>query len=380
MDRIIDIYNHMLNEDNGEKVIYYKTNLVHNTFDELDFSDIKKYFERGGKNNACISKELEDYFSASQRKDETDRVKHMFSIYLFGIYCYDHIKPINDAFNNLIENKIWKNTKENGIPNKDERLRDDFLYLWFLTALYHDMGYVYESKGDNDNSLYSFIIERKSMMSNDNLGFQPVSGIPRNIQLAAKEYFWHKRNNILFYEHLCTDHGFAGGVNLYATLKKLHQEKSDESSRPVDTGGLLFGRSIFQWYNVPSVWAIICHNIWLAEGGTGRATKYEALGLDKLIYFKGKSPIKLKDHPLLFLLDFVDTVDPYKRFETSCDGIFISCNDNELSLSLDHGCSASCVSCKYEETTLSCLSSDLDYLKSSNFQVNVADNTITFSF
>ena len=215
MDRIIDIYNHMLNEDNGEKVIYYKTNLVHSTFDELDFSDIKKYFERGGKNNACISKELEDYFSASQRKDETDRVKHMFSIYLLGIYCYDHIKPINDAFNNLIENKIWKNTKENGIPNKDERLRDDFLYLWFLTALYHDMGYVYESKGDNDNSHYSRIIECKNMMQKEKLGFHLVSGIPRNIQLAAKEYFWNKRKNLANHDGRKTENLYGSHAGIY---------------------------------------------------------------------------------------------------------------------------------------------------------------------
>ena len=376
MDRIIDIYNHMLNEDNREKVIYYKTNLVHSAFDELDFSDIAHYFRLGEK-VSCLPEDLRFF---SDAEDGKERIKHMFSIYLLGIYCYDHVKPINNAFNNLIENKIRKNTKENDSSNKDERLRDDFLYLWFLTALYHDMGYVYESKGDNDNSLYSFIIERKNMMSNDNLGFLPVLGIPRDIQLAAKEYFWHKRNNILFYEHLCTDHGFAGGVNLYATLKNLHQEKGGESSRPADTGDLLFGMPIFQWYNVPVAWAIICHNIWLAEGGTGRATKYEALGLDKLIYFKGKSPIKLKDHPLLFLLDFVDTVDPYKRFKTSYTETFISCNDNELSLSLDHGCSTSCVSCKYAAAILSQLSSDLDYLKSSNFQLTVTNNTITFSF
>lgn len=371
---IIKIYNDMLDSaKNGDRIIYYGASIFPAKFEDLTIDHIEGYFRCGEKEN-CISEEQKDYFSQNN-----NRVKHMFSIYLLGIYCYDRIMPIKNAFNRFIENKIRKNIKEDNTQNKDECLRNDFLYLWFLTALYHDMGYLYENKGDNDASLYSFIIERKNMMSNDNLGFYPVSGIPRNLQLAAAEYFWNRRNNIFFNENLCTDHGFAGGFKLYTTLKKLHQERGKESVKPVEPSGLQFGMPIFQWYNVPSAWAIICHNIWLAEGGSGLAVKYEALNLDKLIYLKGDSPVKLKNHPLLFLLDFVDTIDPEKCFGNTCEKATISSGTRKLSISLNCPWTdnkyCSCFSEKIKK-----LDKDMDFLKSDLFHTETSEQTISFLF
>lgn len=219
-------------------------------------------------------------------------------------------------------------------------------------------------------------------MSKDNLGFNCVLGIPRDIQLAAKDYFWNRRNNILFNEHLCIDHGFVGGFILYNTLKKLHQEKGGTSvTTPTDTNGLQFGMPIFQWYNVPSAWAIICHNIWLAEGGTGRADKYEKFGLEKLIYSQGKSPINLNSHPLLFLLDFVDTIDPVKRFGFEMmKNITLSAENDKLCISLkcqDEGNNPCCCrSCEKMQK----LEKDLDFLLSDSIHVKTIESEITLSF
>ncbi len=272
--KVNEIYDYMLRH---ETVLYYDHILINNKFDKLNFKDIQNYFWHGGK-PACISPDLEEYFS--NEKDGKERVKHVFSVYLLGIYCYYNIPKIKEAFDELIEGKIWKGIGESAKGDKSLRLQNDFLYLWYLTALYHDMGYIYESKRDNDNSLYSFIVERKNMMSKENLGYLPaVLGIPKDIYWTAKKYFWNRRNNIFFNEDLCTDHGFAGGYQLYKALEKLHRENGEEneSKTPVSSGGLSYGMDIFNWYNVPSAWAIICHNIWLAEGGTGRAVKYEKL-------------------------------------------------------------------------------------------------------
>lgn len=300
----------------SEKVVYYNKKLKNDQFESVDYSDIRLYFQYGEKRECVEIPEMNDFFADTN--EGKMRVKHMFSVYLLGVYCYDNIEIIKMSFDDFIKNKIWNKTNENTAGDLDMKLKNSFLYLWFLTALFHDIGYMFECRGNDDNSQYSFIIERKSMMASINLGAPAaILGIPKAIRGAAKEYFWQRRNNLLFNESPCTDHGFAGGFMLYQKLKKEHYNLKNQNKtggRPVDDYGLIFDPLIFQWYNEPVAWAIICHNIWTAVAGSGKADKYEQLGLGKLIFPKNQSPICLKKHPLLFLLDFLDTLDPFKRF------------------------------------------------------------------
>ena len=362
------------------KIIYYEDiNLLHQNFDELNFDDIKQYFLVGGK-ESCIPEELSDFFSNSDMGKS--RTQHMFSVYLLGIYCYDNIKYIRDSFHDFIK-RIYDKTSETNSP--DANLRKDFLYLWFLTALFHDMGYHYEKKGDNDNSDYHFIITRKNMLNKDNLGSKPVLGIPKDIQFAAADYFEHRRNNVLFNEHLCTDHGFAGGYLLFKTLQKLHNEKKSYEQTiksPIQNDKLLFDPLIFEWYNKPSAWAIICHNIWLAEAGTGNAVKYEKLGMQKLIFQPGYSPIKCEKHPLLFLLCFVDTIEPLKLKDNNIlNSTLLSVNKNsELTLIFNSCNETICSVCPFTEKYAKKLCTNLDFLKSTTFTTIPNQNSIKFIF
>lgn len=77
-------------------------------------------------------------------------------------FCYDNIKNIKYAINNFINkafNKAYRdNKKVRNNTNKalkipppydqeqmpDELPRKNFLYMWYLICLYHDIGYVYE--------------------------------------------------------------------------------------------------------------------------------------------------------------------------------------------------------------------------------------------
>lgn len=241
------------------------------------------------------------------------------------------------------------------------------------------MGYMYEEEGDNDNSLYSFVIGRKNMMSKENLGSPPaVLGIPQKLRLSAKEYFWQRRYNVLFHDTLCADHGFAGGYMLYQSLKKLHYSNAADSIKsPVDKNKLIWSPEFFQWYNVPSAWAIICHNIWTAAAGTGTADKYESLGLGNLIFAEDDSPVRHKNHPLLFLLDFVDTIDPYKRVK-EIDKIRLTANSDSMEMSFD--CPDDSLVRTLCKEKMEKIDSSLAFLKSPAFQVELAGNNLIFKF
>ena len=368
--------------------MYYGQELKHDNFKDLDYEDIKMYFKYAGKLD-CLHCELNKFFTYTDEGKR--RVSHMFSVYFLGLWSYYNITNIRKAFDSFIE-KIWVKTHEHG--SDETQKRKDFLYLWYLTALFHDMGYLYEKEGNNDNSPYSFIINQKNMMSVENLGFSMgILGIPKKLRYAAKEYFWQRRNNPLFHENLCTDHGFAGGFTLFEKLQDLHNKHKHEPHEnplfPTSKDQLVFDPLIFQWYNVPSAWAIICHNIWLAAAGSGMADKYELLGLKDLVSPADNSPIKLKSHPLLFLLDFVDTLDPLKRF---CFGeneeqinveflkhVCVTGGDDSMTLRLN--CERNGDSdCKCIKKQLEKIASDLAFLKSDSFSIEQNANSLTLHF
>ncbi len=374
---LLEVYNAYLRETNPERnVIYYQNANIHEDFNELNFEDIKEYFKTGNKSE-CIPEEMTAFFTDT--KDGQRRTKHMFAVYLLGIYVYDHVFCFKKAFESFIKNKIWKFVKNEKF---DEDVRNDFLYLWYLTALYHDIGYPNGKLRLNDNSLYSQIINQKTMMHNQNLGYQNyILGIPQKIRLTSKEYFWQRRNNIYFNDNLCTDHGFVGGYRLFKSLRKIHLENCDTNNniqvRPYNDNSLLFGEDIFKWYNVPCAWAIICHNIWLAKAGTGMADKYEQLGLSNLIYCEGDSPIKYKSHPLLFLLDFVDTVGFEKRFGCdNLDKVIVSSTEDSISFLMP-------CDCIFTKLFLQRIKSDSSYLESNTFHISIRENeanAIDFKF
>lgn len=97
-----EIYDGYLAESN--MVVYYNTRLEHDKFEDLDFSDIEKYFCDGEK-KPCIPDKARPFFESTGKGKQ--RIKHVFSAYLLGIYCYDNIGIIREDFNAFIEKKIW---------------------------------------------------------------------------------------------------------------------------------------------------------------------------------------------------------------------------------------------------------------------------------
>ena len=378
----LDVFNEMLN-DKGRNVLYYEKALTHDSFTTLDFSDIEQYFIDGNK-KGCIPDVCKQFFDK-----KGNRVRHVFSVYLLGIYCYDNITVIKSDFNDFIE-KIWKATEYSAdAANKEDDLRRDFLYLWYLTALFHDMGYPYEREKEIvDNERYesiSSIITEKTMMKKDCFDCRGnILGIPKAVKNAAKGYFYHRLKDCCFNEKTCVDHGFAGGYILYKALKDLHCGSQYKSPVDINKNRLVFSKYIFDNYNIPSAWAIVCHNIWLAEFGRGRDEKYKHFKLDELIFESEHSLINHKDHPLLFLLDFLDTLDPVKRFgESALDCIFFSSSNGNVDvLTMKICCCQNCkTSCAMSGVCMDKIRKDLSFLKSDTFDFKTNDDdSITFSF
>ena len=395
-----DFYVQCLEKENAPEIMYYGQELKHDSFKDLDYEDIERYFKYAGKLD-CLHCELNKFFAYTDEGKR--RVSHMFSVYLLGIWCYDNIANIRKAFDSFIE-KIWAKTHEHDSDKTQKRQdvhehgsdetqkRKDFLYLWYLTALFHDMGYLYESRGDDDNSEYTDIIEHKNMLGKDYLNAPfPMLGTPEKLWKSARKYFYKRRKNKDFMENglTCVYHGFAGGFTLFEKLRELHNKYKHEPHEnplfPTSDKQLVFDPLIFQWYNVPSAWAIICHNIWLAVAGSVTADKYEQFGLEDLVFPANKSPIKLKSHPLLFLLDFVDTLDPLKRFCFDKNGkpvdydflkqIYIKSSSNSMTLKMD---------CEWNEDgnkkQLEKIASAFTFLKSDSFSIEQNANSLTFYF
>ena len=106
---------------------------------------------------------------------------------------------------------------------------------------------------------------------------------------------------------------------MYEKIKDIFNElKNDKSCKKLakTPAGLIFGDPILNNHIACAAWTIICHNIWVHKRGTCEAKKYEEIGLNELIHNKtDKRFIQLKEHPLLFLLCLVDTIEPVKELE-----------------------------------------------------------------
>lgn len=298
----MNLYNHYEEMVKDDSCLYYDSPLGSVEYTR-DF--ILGYFKSGEKQKIIILKLL-DYLSQN-------RLQHMVSAFLLGVYLYDKLEILHDAIDKLSEqleqSVIWPTEK---VP---ESARKCFLYLWFITCLYHDMGYIFEDMPLESclccDEFISGILTRDELESFKG-PFNHKDRIPEELAKNAGTYFVNGlEKNIR--DKKCIDHGIAAGVLLYKEMGKLH------TVDPVvqeNKSKLWVGKPILKNHIEHCAWCIICHNIWCySEDNVNMVKLYNEreIGLSELI-FKGKNRfIKLNEHPLLFLLCLVDTIEPVKR-------------------------------------------------------------------
>lgn len=254
---------------------------------------IRDYFGYAGKSEVFNDKNIETH----QRFIE-ERAPHIISTFLLGI-------KIAESFNLATDERDSNNM--------------NFFYYWFLTCLYHDIGYAYEN---NHNC------ERLKMVRED--GIEALHEICRLQYLHQRTFRTYPHNIVDFYLKCRADcrigqpkldHGIIGGLLLYDKLRKQFtkawKKRTDKSNGRDSfyvihegTGRRLhLSNSHYEAY-AKAADAIITHNIWPST-----LQDYIERFADNSLRLNAELKIRFIDIENLFcfILSLSDTIEPLKR-------------------------------------------------------------------
>ncbi|WP_131537573.1 hypothetical protein [Pedobacter nototheniae] len=236
---------------------------------------IESYFKRGGKVNLFEKSGID--------VNDLRLPNHINSVFFLGILFF---------YQTNIHTKYDRGTNHLGYQN--------FPFIWFLIALFHDNAYAMEAKDKltNINTLEDlkahFDIEY-------DLFAKKIGSKCGHLLQSRKNYFNYRKKHFKV-----IDHGLLGGMLLYDKLIKVRRAKKKENEHT-----LFWGRRLEHHYKQAAD-AISLHNIYIAQ------KRYEALyekyELQELI---SCPEVKLSDFPLFYLLGIIDTLDPLKTFNYS---------------------------------------------------------------
>lgn len=204
-------------------------------------------------------------------------------------------------------------------------ISDSNKYVWFQTCLYHDTASCIEKMLEGDKE-----------SSTEIHPFNGDNSIYKNIEVCGKKFVptYSKKliENYYRYAHdefRNRDHGIIGGALFYDKIVRIFNEKTsglepDSAGKyPVkDSDHLSWNRSILDAAAYISD-AIMAHNLWTCSPESETAKKYKEYKLDELIISSDEKKISIsrpESNPLLFLLCFLDTIEPIKRFWKESDG------------------------------------------------------------
>lgn len=267
---------------------------------ECAYDFIKQYFHFGNKTGVFEHRRL-----INNRNIIKERTQHIISTFLLGIEI----------------------SKYMGI---NLHCRDDydmnFKYYWFVTCLYHDIGYVFEK---NSEEVDLDIIKDKGIdgfIKRNNLHKIPTTAFKTYSKEEVDLYYkWRASNQIV-------DHGITGGILLYDGLKKefnnAWENREDTNQKKDSFYYIANGRRLhlskrhFSAYK-KAVDAVVAHNIWIEE-------MVKIVNDSEISMHGGQGRYKKIDisNNLGFILALADTIEPIKRDEEYLRKIYIGKVDN----------------------------------------------------
>lgn len=261
------------------------------------FKHLKHLLENRKKDDFRLYK---DFFKGNQEHLKS-RAQHILSCYMLGKILFENSRAIKDAINEFMS--AHRFDKINGI--------EPFRYIWMLICLFHDLGYVYESQGIYKQDNVENLVEKLSA---------EVPGIPVGYTKDLLKSYDNYRNC----RFAVTDHGIIGGIKLYEDL-----DKHFSSNESLDDNRKKLHSCVS--------WVIACHNLFI---GDSQNQCYRCKALYALISDGKSRNIKLPEHPLLFLFDLVDSIEPMKLFGGTeiLSEISVSFSDKSISFDLDKLC------------------------------------------
>lgn len=273
---------------------YYQDQDIKNPFlDEITHEDfIEKYFSKTGKLNE-IPEEFKNIFKS--------RAKHSNSVFFLGCLLYKHL--------NL---------------DKKFTFNEEFLFIWFLTSLGHDFGYLFERNPDIDREKIGSL----EALNEHFVKFNILNGEIDNITKQSKLYNQIKPYFDFRLKSCKIDHGIIGGLILFDALEK-HREKQAKVPSKEEYSKYNWSKEVQINYARASI-AIATHNIWNIDKKEQNENGIE---------FSDIFPLNFTEYPLLYFLGLIDTLDPVKIFEKDCEHvdkviqeIMISFLDDECSI------------------------------------------------
>lgn len=287
-DFILDVYRE------SELWNYYSDNTI-TKLDICKTNDcrifIEYFFGASGKED-CMSSLIKDL------KDLSDeRCQHIVYVFLLGVGIYHKEEKLKERIDSQIDNYRKKYGCKSDV---------NFLFVWFLCCLFHDLGYVKEESDDinwdfNLNEIGSSV------------------GIPKFYRGTTKKYLKYIKDK---YKKI--DHGIYSGITMFKSLCEIRHNKEIQNK-------IMWEKELIPIYNISS-WVVLCHNIWLQEKETIDAILYQKYGLDSLIYKKGELKILPDKSPLFFFFCLIDSIEPIKLIKdvSLLDNIDILFNNSTI--------------------------------------------------
>lgn len=248
-------------------------------------------------------------------KQEGFRLCHIVSVFFLGLTIFN-----NNAFKTEIINEL------SGLSSfdSDDDIEREFIFVWFMICMFHDLGYVFEDEIVSDTySLTDLQIDRAELIKIiDEL--QDTHIISDHYEKIMRKYLKYRDNK---------DHGILGGLSFAKNVCELRDQKYKNARD--DNERKMWKPELNELYRFVA-WRICCHNIFYIRVGDISAEyvlKYIYHGLYPLMLCNRKTkegnyvdyPISFRKSPLFFFLCLIDSIDPVKI----CDGIL---DDLEISI------------------------------------------------
>jgi hypothetical protein len=269
------------------------------------------------------------------------RLEHTVSLYFLGIVIYENVSCIRNSIDNYVKT-IDRKLNRLSLSNRQGRAKYEydtpFSYYWFLICFYHDYGYSFEERNKSEalDDLLSelegelnFILPR---------AFSRI-GVPKVVANNIGKYFTYR-----YKVHNKLDHGIVAGLLFWKERKKDYYERRKKYNKDeFKDNQRLWSKGILQHIHLTVAWTIAAHNVWFISDESLHYNEYHEYGLDDLIIKKPK--LNLENHPFLFLLSIVDTIDPVKLLMQSehhiftvddLNSIMFSFGDNAINYSINY--------------------------------------------
>lgn len=289
MGTLKELYKDLI--EDPDSWLYYHSNQPRLKYEMLfdktaSYDFIKNYFKCGGKGKVFE----DDPYIIKYEYVLKERSPHIVSTFLLGIQIAKSLKfDINMKNNDNI----------------------NFIYLWFMACLYHDIGYVYE----NDYNCMNLRMVQKE-------GLKALKEICDIKYMCNNEFKTYKKGYIDLYfsnRAICSsgnigkiDHGIVGGLllydrlrkNFYEARKKANKNDPNFSKDKFEYNELNYSKTHFEYY-AEAADAIIAHNIWIN-------TLNEYLTKNNKVPLEGNKIDK--NNKIAFILALADTLEPIKKY------------------------------------------------------------------